>query len=132
MNEIIKKFLLAGDKFMSKMHLRQPGFTYNACGPITKTKKKYKTFKKARDSRHIYQNEFDKGCFQHNTVSGDFIDLPRRTASYQLLLDEAFNIAKNLKYDGYKKGPALTVYKCFNKRSSSSEAKREKVKPAIS
>ena len=46
MNEIINKFLLAGDKFMSKMHLRQPGFTYNACGPITKTKKNTKRLKK--------------------------------------------------------------------------------------
>ena len=38
MNEIINKFLLAGDKFMPEMHLKQPGFTYRACGPFTKTK----------------------------------------------------------------------------------------------
>ena len=31
-------FLLAGDKFMSEIHLRQPGFTYSACGPLTKNK----------------------------------------------------------------------------------------------
>ena len=36
MNEIVNKFLLAGDKFMPKIHLRQPGFTYSACGPFTK------------------------------------------------------------------------------------------------
>ena len=35
MNEIVHKFLLAGDKFMPKMHLKQPGFTYSACGPFT-------------------------------------------------------------------------------------------------
>ena len=29
MNDIINKFLLVGDKFMPKMHLRQPGFTYS-------------------------------------------------------------------------------------------------------
>ena len=40
MNDIINKFLLAGDKFMSEMHLRQPGFSYSACGPFTKIKKK--------------------------------------------------------------------------------------------
>ena len=34
------KFLLAGDKFIPEVHLRQPGFTYNACGPFTKNKKK--------------------------------------------------------------------------------------------
>ena len=39
MNEIVNKFLL-GDKFMSKMNLRQPGFTYSACGPFTKSKEK--------------------------------------------------------------------------------------------
>ena len=40
MNDIINKFLLEGDKFMPEMHLRQPGFTYSACGPFTKRKKK--------------------------------------------------------------------------------------------
>ena len=42
MNEIINTFLLVGDKFMSEMHLKQPGFTYSACGPFTKKKKKEK------------------------------------------------------------------------------------------
>ena len=36
MNEIVKKFLLARDKFMPEMHLRQPGFTYSACGIFKK------------------------------------------------------------------------------------------------
>ena len=30
MNEIVNKFLLVGDKFMSEMHLKQSGFTYSA------------------------------------------------------------------------------------------------------
>ena len=38
MNEIINTFLLAGDKFMAEMHLKQPGFTYSAYGPFTKNK----------------------------------------------------------------------------------------------
>ena len=38
MNEIVNKFLLAGDKCMPEMHLKQPGFTYSACGPFTKNK----------------------------------------------------------------------------------------------
>ena len=45
MNEIVNKFLLAGDKFMPEMHLRQPGFTYSACGPFTKNKE-HKNLKK--------------------------------------------------------------------------------------
>ena len=42
MNEIVNKFLLAGDKFMTQMHLRKPGFTYSACGPFTKKQRKNK------------------------------------------------------------------------------------------
>ena len=38
MNKIINKFLLPGNKFMPKMHLQQPGFTYSVCGPFTKNK----------------------------------------------------------------------------------------------
>ena len=45
MNEIVNKFLLAGDKFMPEMHLKQPGFTYSACGPFTKNKE-FKNLKK--------------------------------------------------------------------------------------
>ena len=36
MNEIVNKFLLAADKCMPEIHLKQPGFTYSACGPFTK------------------------------------------------------------------------------------------------
>ena len=39
MNEIVNKFLLVGDKFMPQMHLKQPGFTYSACGPFSRKKK---------------------------------------------------------------------------------------------
>ena len=46
MNEIVKKVLLAGDKFMPEMHLRQPQFEYSACGPFTKNKKELKNKKK--------------------------------------------------------------------------------------
>ena len=42
MNEIINKFLLAGDKFMPQIHLKQPGFTYSACGSFTKKRKNSK------------------------------------------------------------------------------------------
>ena len=45
--------------------------------------------------------------------SGEFKDLPRRTASDKLLRDKAFHSAKNLKYDGYQRGLALMTYKIF-------------------
>ena len=44
MNDIINKFLLGGDKCKSEMHLRQPGFTFNACGPFTKNKERIQKF----------------------------------------------------------------------------------------
>ena len=54
-NEIMNEFLLAGDKFMPKMHLKQTGFTYSACGPFTKTKKELKSI-----CRHEIQTLFTK------------------------------------------------------------------------
>ena len=85
------------------MHLRQPGLTYVACGPLTKNKERIQTFKETGDSRYIYQNELDKACFQHDMAYGDFKDLTRRTASDKILCDKAFNTAKNGKHDGYQR-----------------------------
>ena len=99
MNEIINKILLAGDKFMPEMHLRQPRFTYSACEPFTKIKGTIHKFKETGDSRYIYQNQLDKACFQHGRVYGGFKDLTRRTASDKMLPDKASNIAKNSKHD---------------------------------
>ena len=48
---------------------------------------------------------------------GDFKDLTRRTASEKILREKAFNITKNLKYDGYQRGLDLMVYKIFDKKS---------------
>ena len=63
MKEIINSFLLLGEmharKFMPEMHLKQPGFTYRACGPFTKKE----NFTGIGDSRYIYQNELEKVCF---------------------------------------------------------------------
>ena len=68
MNEIVNRFLLAGVTFMPEIHLRQPGFTYSACGPFTKNKERIQKFKETGDSWYIYQNELDKVCFQHDML----------------------------------------------------------------
>ena len=99
MNEIVNKFLLAGDKFMPEMHLKQPEFAYNACGPFTKKKERIQKFKEKEDKRYIYKNELSKACFQHDSAYGHYKDLPRRTGSNKVLRDIAFNVAKTLKYD---------------------------------
>ena len=97
MNDIINKFLLAGDKFMPEMHLKQVGFTYSTCGPFTKNKRIQK-FKQTGDSRYIYKNELDKTCFQHDMTYEDYRDLEKRTvAADKVLRDKACNIAKDLK-----------------------------------
>ena len=69
MNKIINKFLLTADKFMPEMYLRQPGFTYSACGPFTKHKERIKKFKQTGDTRYIYRNDLDKACFQKILVT---------------------------------------------------------------
>ena len=49
MNEIVNKFLLAEDRFMSEMHLKQCAFTCSACGPFTKNKETIQKFKETGD-----------------------------------------------------------------------------------
>ena len=70
MNQIVKKFLLAGDKFMPEIHLRQPGFTYSACGPFTKNKQGIQKFMQTGDTNYIYKNELDKACFLYDMAYG--------------------------------------------------------------
>ena len=72
MNEIVNKFLLAGDRCMPEMHLKQPGFTCSAFGPFTKNKERIQKFKETGDTSYIYKNELDKACFQHDMACGDF------------------------------------------------------------
>ena len=69
MNDIVNKILLAGDKFMSEIHLKQLGFTYSDCGPFTKNKKKLRNLR-AGETDFIYKNDLDKACFQHDTAYG--------------------------------------------------------------
>ena len=69
---------------MPEIYLRQPGFTYSACGPFTKNTEIAQKVKETADSRCNYQNEPGKACFQH-MAHGDFKDLPRRIASNKAL-----------------------------------------------
>ena len=120
MNEIVNKFLLAGDRVMPEMHLKQPGFTYSACGPFSKNKERIQRFKETGDTDYIYKNKLDRTCFQHDTAYGDFKDLAKRTVADKLLRDKAFEIASDQKYDGYQRGLASMVYKFFDKKSKGS------------
>ena len=118
MNNVINKFLLAGDKFMPEMNLRQPQFVYSACGPFTRHKQRIKKFKQTGDTRYIYRNELDKACFQHDSAYADHKDLINRTEADKVLRDKAYDITSNPEYDGYQRGLASMVYKFFDKKAT--------------
>ena len=106
MNDIINKVLLVGDTFTPEMHLRQPGFTYSACGPFTTNKERIKKFMMTGNTGFIYRNELDKACFQHDMAYGKSKDLVKRTQSDKVLRDKSFKIASDPNYDGYQRGLA--------------------------
>ena len=118
MNEITNKFLLAGDKFMPEMHLKQPGFTYSACGPFTKNKERIEKFMQTGNTDFIYKNELERACFQHDMACGKTKYSEKGTQSNKVLRDEAFKIVSNPKYDGYQRGLASMVYNFFDKKPS--------------
>ena len=110
MNNIINKFLLAGDKFMPEMHLRQPQFVYSAYGPFTRQ------FKWTGDTCLLYKNELDKACFKHDAAYAKYKDVENRLISDQKLRNSAYDIASNPKYDDYQRGLASMVYKFFDSK----------------
>ena len=118
MNNIINKFLLAGDKFMPQMHLRQPQFVYSACGPFNRNKERIKEFKRTGDTRYIDRYELDKACFQQDSAYAHHKDLINRTEADKVLRHKAYDIASNPECDGYQRGLASMVYKFFDKKST--------------
>ena len=57
---------------MPEMHLKQPGFTYSACGRFTRNKERIQKVKERGDTSYFYKNEIDKACFQHDIAYGHF------------------------------------------------------------
>ena len=53
---------------MPEIHLKQPGFTYSAFGPFTKSKERIEKIMQTRYTVFIYRNDVDKACFQHDTA----------------------------------------------------------------
>ena len=116
MNEIVNKCLLAGDKFMPELYSKQPGFTYNACGPLTKTKERIQKFMQTENTNYICKNDVDKVCFQYDMAYGKYKDLTKRREPDKVLRDKDFKIASDPKYDEYERGLASMIYKFFNKK----------------
>ena len=101
MNKLVDDFLLTGDKFIPKLYLRQPGFTYSACGSFTKHRERIQKIRDTRNLKHICKNNLDKACFAHDAAYSDSIDLAKRTISDKILEDRAYKIVLNRKYNGY-------------------------------
>ena len=102
------------------MHLRQPRFTYSACGLFTKHKERITKFNQTGDTRYIYRNDLDKACFRHDSAYADNKDLINRTRAYKVLRDKAYDIASNPEYDVYQRGLASMMYKFFDKKTMGS------------
>ena len=128
MNETVNKFLLVGEKFMPKMHLKQLDLKYSALTLFTKNKERIEKLMQAGNTEYIYKNDLDKACFQHDMAYDKFKDLSKRTQSDKFLRDKAFEIASNPKYDGYWRGLASMVYKCFDKKKLLEEVLKIKLK----
>ena len=94
--------------------LKQSGFTYCVCRPFFKNKERIQKFEETGFTNYIHKNKLDKACFQHHMVSRD---LARRTESYKISRDKAFNIAKNPKYDGCQRELSSMMYRFFDKKS---------------
>ena len=78
---------------MPELHLKQPGFTYSACGPFTKNKERIKKFMQTGNIDFLYRNKLGKTCFQHDMAYGKWKDLAKRTQSDKVLRNKAFKIA---------------------------------------
>ena len=119
MNEIVNKFLLAGDKFMSELHLKQPGFTYSACGPFTRNKEKLKNL--CRQEIQILFTEISLIKLPFNMMQlMVYRKIQQKELNQKVLRDKAFKIVSDPKYYGYQRGLASMVYKFFDKKSSGS------------
>ena len=119
MNEIVNKFLLAGDKFMSELQLKQPGFTYSACGPFTRNKEKLKNL--CRQEIQILFTEMSLIKLPFNMMQlMVYRKIQQKELNQKVLRDKAFKIVSDPKYYGYQRGLASMVYKFFDKKSSGS------------
>ena len=103
MNKSINKFLLIGDNFISQLHLKQPGFTYSACGPFTKHCKRIQKLRKTSNLKHLYRNQLNKACFVHDVTYSEIKDLAKRTILDKIFKDRSYEIARNCRYDGYER-----------------------------
>ena len=87
---------------MPEFHLKQPRFTYSACGPFTKHRERIKKFRETSNLKHLYRNELDKAYFAHDEAYSESKDLAKRITSDKILKERAYEIVRNRGCDGYQ------------------------------
>ena len=97
MNKVTKKSLLTGETFTPELHLKQPGFTYSACGPFIKHRERIQKIQKFRGTvslKNLYRSELGKACFAHDAAYSDTKDFVKRIISDKILKDKAYEVTR--------------------------------------
>ena len=97
--------------------MKQPGFTYCACGPFTKHRERIQKFRETRNLKHLFRNKLHKACFVHNAAYSDSKDLSKRPISDKIFKNKAYEIARNPGYDGYQRALPGMLYNFFNNKT---------------
>ena len=100
------------------MHLKQPSFTYSACGPFTKTKKELKSLCKLEIQTLSIKMNLINHVFNMIWLIANQKIQQKRKQSDKAFRDKTFKIESNPKYDGYQRGSTTMVYKFFDNTSS--------------
>ena len=116
---------------MVDLQLKQPGFTYSACGPFIKHRERIEKFRETCNLKHLYRNETDKARFVHNTTYSDSIDLPKGTISDKIMKDRVYEIVRNSRYDEYQRALANMVYKFFAQKTRSGAIASSKAEMSV-
>ena len=116
---------------MLDLQLKQPGFTYSACGPFTKHRGRIQKFRETCNLKHLYRNETDKACFAHNAAYSDSKDLPKGTISDKIMKDRVYEIVRNRRFDEYERKLANMVCKFFDKKTRSGAIASSKAEMSV-
>ena len=103
-------------QYMPKLHLKQPGFTYSAFETFTKNRERIQKFTETGNLKHLYRNQFDKACFDHDAAYSDSKDFAERPILDKILKGRAYKLAISRNYDGYQRALASMVYEFFDKK----------------
>ena len=105
--------MFVGDKFTPELPLRHAEFTYSACEPFSKHCERIRKFKETDDLNYICKNSLGKACFTNDATYANSRYLAKKTISYKVLTDAAYEIVINPKYGRYQTGLVTMVYNFF-------------------